>query len=198
MSCRDARGQAPVRLAGLSGASEPAPVLHHPARAGGLIACASRGTRLRVPPPSGALLPLAAAHTVRSAADRSRHSCWAQRGRRRQLRPAGRRRPLGSGPAAGAGAGQRGGSNATLALLDRSAAIDAREAARRPPSTSRGGAPAAAGVRHRRLRGRAVASGRPGLRQCAFACGRRRVSVKDPRVSSQRSYGSSERPIPSM
>ena len=46
--------------------------------------------------------------TVRTAADRSRHSSGPQPGRRRQLRPAGRRRPLGRGPAAGAAAGQRG------------------------------------------------------------------------------------------
>ena len=69
------------------------------------------------------------------------------------------------------------------------------EAARRPPSTSRGGG---AQARHQRLRGRAAASGRPACGTCAFACGRRPVSVKHPRVSSDRSCGSSERPIPSM
>ena len=54
-----------------------------------------------------------------------------------------------------------GCSTPTLALLEGSAAIDAGKlpAARRRPA-----APAAAGVRHQRLRGRAAASGRPGLR----------------------------------
>jgi hypothetical protein len=52
-----------------------------------------------------------------------------------------------------------GGPTPTRAVLERSAAIDAGEAARRPPSTSRGVArPQRQGVRHQRLRGRAAAS----------------------------------------
>jgi hypothetical protein len=89
-----------------------------------------------------------------------------------------------------------GGPAPTLALLEGSAAIDAGGSCPPPAVDQPGG-----------LAGRRDISAfeaappppdAPACGTCAFACGRRRVSVKHPRVSSDRSCGSSERPIPSM
>ena len=127
-------------------------------------------------------------------ADRCRHRCWTTT----WTTPAAacrRRRPLGSGPAAGAAAGQRGSG------ADPGAARGERGDRRRGKLPAARRRPAGGVARRRDISAFEAAPpppGRPGLRHVRFACGRRRVSVKHPRVSSDRSCRSSERPIPSM
>jgi hypothetical protein len=84
----------------------------------------------------------------------------AHNGRRRQLRPAGAGDLWGADPRLGP-LQDNGGPAPILALLEGSAAIDAGGSCPPPAVDQPGGG---AQARHQRLRGRAAASGRPGLR----------------------------------